>query len=82
MKLSFEELQKKPYEELCLMADNGEITWSEWIDLNEPNYSGYDRWLAEKGWKRSDKAAKMYISLCEEQMMDNTLFEEAIAHIK
>lgn len=71
-----EELIMVPYEQLCEMAMKGEISWSEWIDVQGNDYAGYDEWLAEVGAERSDKAALQYISICESEMKDAYVSEE------
>lgn len=75
-----EELMMVPYEELCDMAMKGEISWSEWIDLQGNDYAGYDEWLAEVGAERSDKAALQYISICEGNMKEVFVSEEVQQH--
>ena len=42
-------LQNLDYEELCSLVQQGEMTWSEWIDAQPELYEGYDEWLQNQG---------------------------------
>lgn len=73
-KRTMEELMMLPYETLCNMALNGEITWSEWIETQGTDYAGYAQWLKDKGYSGpSDDAALEYIKQCKERMMDSEI---------
>lgn len=73
-------LQNLDYEELCSLVQQGEITWSEWIDAQPELYEGYDEWLQNQGLERNDNNAMRFISMVEEEDMQEQV-ETAVTEI-
>lgn len=64
-----DELQQFSVESLDMLVQQGEITWSEWVDAQPNTYGGYDEWLQSKGLERSDENALAFIRETEEEDM-------------
>lgn len=73
-------LQNLDYEELCSLVQQGEMTWSEWIDAQPELYEGYDEWLQNQGLERNDNNAMRFISMVEEEDMQEQV-EPAVTEI-
>ena len=73
-------LQNLDYEELCSLVQQGEITWSEWIDAQPELYEGYDEWLQNQSLERNDNNAMRFISMVEEEYMQEQV-EPAVTEI-
>ena len=73
---AMEELMKKyrsgecEHEELNELLNHRMITWSDWIDAQPESYDGYDEWLKEKGLRRNNRNAQLFIKEIEEQLTD------------
>ena len=73
-------LQNLDYEELCSLVQQGELTWAEWIDAQPELYEGYDEWLQNQGLERNDNNAMRFISMVEEEDMQEQV-EPAVTEI-
>ena len=69
MNFSKEQFQEMEYTELCVLVEEGKITWSEWVDAQPDLYEGYDEWLINQGLERNDENAHRYMHMVEEQDM-------------
>ena len=56
------------------------MTWSEWIDAQPELYEGYDEWLQNQGLERNDNNAMRFISMVEEEDMQEQV-EPAVTEI-
>lgn len=69
-KYDFEELKRFSPEELNMMVEENEISWSEWVEAQPDTYDGYAGWLQKTGRERNDESARLFIQEIEENMMD------------
>lgn len=68
-----EELRRFSSDELNVMVDENEISWSEWVEAQPDTYDGYHEWLEQQGLERNDESARRFIREVEESMMDEEM---------
>lgn len=68
-----EELRRFSSDELNVMVDENEISWSEWVEAQPDTYDGYHEWLEQQRLERNDESARRFIREVEESMMDEAM---------
>lgn len=67
---TIEELRQFSPDELNVMLEEQQISWSEWVEAQPDTYNGYPEWLKRKDFERNDESAQLFVREIEETMMD------------
>ena len=77
-KYTLDELKQFSHDELIIMLEEREISWSEWVEAQPETYGDYAEWLEREGRTRCDESAQLFVHEVEGAMMD----EETPSHVE